>query len=117
MGLFKRKRVDVVDLSDMQKRGLFNAPVKEKDKEGIVDLSPKENTSNPSNEESGNLDFLSNLAGAGSSTGISESPGPITASFRGARQNNQINKPGYSKLNSCISCLQNPIYNHLEVVH
>lgn len=92
--LRKNKGPDVVDLSDMQKRGLLPKPTPEKNEAGVVDLSSKRDSSS-----SGNFDFLGHLAGAGiGETGDSSivsdlrpSPGPVISSLRSARQRGQLN--------------------------
>ena len=88
MGLFSFRRknsVDVVDLTDMQKRGLLPTKMPKANEEGIVDYSRKIETSANANNSDG-LDFLSNLAKAN----LDPSPGPITSSLREARQKTQI---------------------------
>ena len=82
MPFFKKKRsVDVVDLTDMQRRGLLKTSIPEKNEEGIVDLSSS--SSSPAG------DFLSSLAGFGANSSVERihpSPGPIISNLRAARQ-------------------------------
>ena len=84
MGFFKKKGdPSVIDLTDMQKRGLLSVPTPEKNDEGVVDFS----SSQPTQPSSSAGDFLSNLADIGKSTeNIQPSPGPIISSLRTARQ-------------------------------
>jgi len=55
--LFRKKNDEVVDLADLQKRGIYKPKLPEKDKSGVVDLS-KEN----SNSDGSALGFLSAMA-------------------------------------------------------
>ena len=79
MGFFKKKnKQEIVDFSLMQKRGLLNRE----------DIRQKEtiNLGISNNKTEVVDDFLSNLAGASSS-----SSGPITESLREARKRNNTN--------------------------
>ena len=92
MGFFKKKSPGVVDLSDMQKRGLLNS-VPEKNADEIIDYSKREGSvENISQTQENN--FLSNLAGANtdSSTQNFPSPGPVTSSLRAARRSGQLDQ-------------------------
>ena len=81
MGWFRKKSgPDVIDLTDMQKRGLLPAAVPETNEQGIVDLSSG-STQASSSSSSGDIDFLSGLAGVESNP----SPGPVTSGLRAAR--------------------------------
>ncbi len=60
--LFKKKREDVVDLSDLQKRGIYN-PKEEKEPQEVVDLSNSAGT-----EDVSALGFLGTMAS--SETGV-----------------------------------------------
>jgi hypothetical protein len=64
--LFKRKN-DVVDLSDLQKRGIYKPKLPEKDKEEVIDLSNKQP------EEASPLGFLGAMANS-SETASPEEP-------------------------------------------
>lgn len=92
MGWFKRKGSDVIDLSNMQKRGLLPESVPEKNEEGVVDFSSSSEVSPSASSSSGDLDFLSGLAGASASTqtNVQSSPGPVTSSLRMSRQKHQL---------------------------
>lgn len=100
MGLFGRKKgPEIIDFSDMQKRGLLPAGVPKADEQGVVDFSSVSQTQtgllSEGNSGSGGDDFLSNLAGVGARTEPSEvqpSPGPVTSSLRLARQKGQLDK-------------------------
>lgn len=82
MGWFRKKSgPDVIDLTDMQKRGLLPAAVPEANEQGIVDLSSDSYTQVGSSSSSGDMDFLSGLAGVESHP----SPGPVTSGLRAAR--------------------------------
>jgi hypothetical protein len=95
MGIFGKKRsVDVIDLSDMKKRGLLPDKIPNKDPSGVVDFSfDSSNISKRVGSDSdgsiGSDDFLSNLAGVGG--GVAESPGNVTSSLRAARARVQSN--------------------------
>lgn len=87
--LFKRKKSpDVVDLTDMRKRGLLKEHVPETNKEGVIDFSDSAGSSAPSHSaesSSPNMDFLGSLAGASASESMG---GSITENLREARQRN-----------------------------
>jgi len=81
MGWFRKKSgPEIIDLTDMQKRGLLPAAVPEANEHGIVDLSSG-STQASSSSSSGDMDFLSGLAGVDSHP----SPGPVTSGLRAAR--------------------------------
>ena len=61
--LFKRKNDEVVDLADLQKRGIYKPKLPQKDEKGVVDLSK---VSSKVNEEGSALGFLSAMAESGS---------------------------------------------------
>ena len=116
MGFFKKRSqsgTDVVDLSDMKRRGLLPDKLPEADSQGVVDFSNYDDTSFPRSSDVGDVsstsngpssssagDFLSSLANVGMSTnsgfennsgaGIQPSPGPITSQLRAARARGQI---------------------------
>lgn len=77
MSFFKKKGVEIVDLTDMEKRGLLEKSKKISGSSGdMIDFSSKsENLGNPAG------DFLSNLAGVGNT-------GSVTDSLRTARKRN-----------------------------
>mgnify|MGYP006929367853 CR=1 FL=1 len=86
MALFGRRKrsSEIVDLSEMQKRGLLPATAPKTDSQGIVDFSGSSQGSGSFD----NLDFLGHLAAAGSEN----SPGPITSSLRSARREANISE-------------------------
>jgi hypothetical protein len=92
MGLFGRKKSsEVVDLSDMQKRGLLKreARIPESNTSGVVDFSSSSGSSSTGKDVSRDVDFLSGLAGAGVDLrGSNESYGNVTDSLRAARRRN-----------------------------
>lgn len=61
---FFRKKESIVDLSDLQKRGIYKPRLPEKDKEDVIDLS------NAGNESP--LGFLGAMASSGSEREIKE---------------------------------------------
>ncbi len=69
--LFRRKDQEVIDLADLQKRGIYKPKLPEKDEKGVMDLSKG---STKGNEEGSALGFLSAMAE--SSSGI-ESSGSV----------------------------------------
>jgi len=89
MGLFSKRRSEVVDLSDMQRRGLLpTSPPPEADERGIVDFSKSSQTiPQSSSTPTINMDFLSSLAGAGVNSSSANS-GSVTDSLRDARKRN-----------------------------
>src|SRR4030042_2933605 len=78
--LFKRKNDEVVDLADLQKRGIYKPKLPEKDEKGVVDLSKASQGS----EEGSALGFLSAMAESGS--GI-ESSGSMVLESKKKRLN------------------------------
>tara|TARA_Y100000034_G_C6892991_1_gene411221 strand:- start:251 stop:703 length:453 start_codon:yes stop_codon:yes gene_type:complete len=114
MGIFKKKGVDVVDLTDMQRRGLLEKSAEientyQKDNAGVIDFGSREVGTtdvgaSPAGDKTASKsqsifasgceasDFLSSLAGvSGVGTAGGESPGPITSSLRNARQRSNTN--------------------------
>jgi hypothetical protein len=97
MGIFKKRGVDVVDLTDMRRRGLL--PKEDFKTEGteMLDFSGNSISSSfGSSRQSvtGDEDFLSSLAGVGQSNSIgvsSSSPGHLTDSLRSARRRSNEN--------------------------
>lgn len=73
MGLFRKKKQDVIDFSLMQKKG-FLRESKANERE-VIDFS-----GNSAKTDSGGFDFLSGLANAGGSSGT------VTESLREARR-------------------------------
>jgi len=73
MGWFRKKGIDVIDLGEMQRKGLLRGSGVEKDEESVVDLgamgiSSGSRRSGVEKDESGGasvLGFLDNLAGLG----------------------------------------------------
>lgn len=94
---FGRKRRDVVDLTDMRKRGILKDAIPETNEEGLIDFRGKE--INPAPKSAGyadfssgtsntpDMDFLGSLAGA-SNAAASSSGGSIIENLREARQRN-----------------------------
>jgi hypothetical protein len=70
MGLFKKRGSDVIDLTDMQKRGILKSS--EKKEEDFVDFSPSPVQTAPK-EEVNPFGFLDSLAGSAVS-GTGEPP-------------------------------------------
>jgi len=83
MGWFKKRGVDVIDLTDMEKKGLLQRQRGANDGD-VVDLVPS-GSSNISSKGGGvpTLGFLDNLAGA-SSSGESSSVGESLRNARGS---------------------------------
>lgn len=89
MGLFGKKRDnEIIDFSDMQKRGLITPSLSKSDtdRDGFVDFSASSMiNSSPQTKQNSNPagDFLSSLADAGDS---------VTDNLRTARQNARFNE-------------------------
>jgi len=60
---FFRKKDNIIDLSDLQKRGIYKPKLPEKDKEDVIDLS---------NTSESPLGFLGSMAASGSDSKIRE---------------------------------------------
>ena len=100
MGWFRKRRgEDVIDLTDLYKRGLLKSQevTEESTSDGdLVDFSSSggvgggESSSSSGSEGASALGFLSNLAGAGSSAGESSDPsyGSYTNKLKEARRSN-----------------------------
>jgi hypothetical protein len=89
MGIFKKKGVDVVDLTDMQRRGILEKTAKNDNEDGVIDFGFDKTKESGANTAG---DFLSSLAGVETSkSAINESPGPITDSLRDARKRASMN--------------------------
>ncbi len=77
---FKRKEENIIDLRDLQKRGILKEnPTESTEQTGsVVDLPQNQNTTDPSSA----LGFLGNLAGASasstSSSSVSSSESPLS---------------------------------------
>lgn len=85
MGFFRKKGPKIVDFTSSLGKRISSSPAPSENSEGLVDFSSS--SSSVSSSGSPNMDFLSNLAGADTS-----SSGPITDSLRTARQKNQMSK-------------------------
>ncbi len=89
MGFFKKKRgADIIDFTNMMKRGLISPADNKSGEHEVIDFSSSRNafpSSSPIGNSNGGDDFLSGLAGAGD---VEQSPGPITDSLRLARRRN-----------------------------
>ena len=88
MGFFKKKSPssELIDFTEMYKRGLMKKPSESTSTE-VVDMGSSGSSSSGSSSSSASSDlgFLSNLAGAG------DSPGPVTSGLRVARKMHQEN--------------------------
>jgi len=98
--LFKKKREEVLDLSDLQKRGIYN-PKEKKATSEIMDLS---NTQPTPTEESTPFDFLGTMA---TSQNNQESTSEVS-SVRGERK---------QRLKTVISDIKSELKHHGDKVY
>ena len=77
----KKKKTDIVDYASLYKRGIIPKPIPQKNEEGLVDYSKKQ-------EVSSNDNFLNSLASVGNSINLHPSPGELTTGLRKARSKN-----------------------------